>query len=103
MALRYLLERGYELVERNYRTRYGELDLIVRKDRTLVFVEVKLRRGTGYGGPLEAVTARKQSAIRSLAEQYLSERDPTFDAVRFDVVGILAASEPRLQHVEDAF
>ncbi len=104
MALRYLLERGYELVERNYRTRYGELDLILRQDNTLVFVEVKLRRGTGFGGPLEAVTTRKQSTIRSLAEQYLSERDPTFDAVRFDVVGILAGSgTPRFQHVEDAF
>ncbi|MDQ4128214.1 MAG: YraN family protein [Actinomycetota bacterium] len=97
MALRTLLER-------NYRTRYGELDLILRQDNTLVFVEVKLRRGTGFGEPLEAVTTRKHSTIRSLAEQYLYERDPTFDAVRFDVVGILAGSgAPRLQHVEDAF
>jgi len=103
MALRYLLDRGYELVERNYRTRYGELDLIVRKNKTLVFVEVKLRRGTDFGGPLEAVTARKQTTIRSLAEQYLSDREPAFEAVRFDVVGILATREPRLQHVEDAF
>ncbi len=104
MALRYLLERGYELVERNYRTRYGELDLILRKDNTLVFVEVKLRRGTGFGGPLEAVTPRKQTTIRSLAEQYLSDRDPAFDTVRFDVVGILVDwDEPRLQHVADAF
>ena len=104
MALRYLLERGYELVERNYRTRYGELDLILRKDNTLVFVEVKLRRGSGFGGPLEAVTPRKQTTIRALADQYLSDRDPTFDTVRFDVVGILVdGNEPRLQHVVDAF
>jgi len=104
VALRYLLERGYELVERNYRTRYGELDLILRDGDSLVFVEVKLRRGTGFGGPLEAVTTRKQTTIRCLAEQYLSERDPVFDAVRFDVVGVLIASgKPRLQHVENAF
>ena len=104
MALRYLLGRGYELVERNYRTRYGELDVILRDGDTLVFVEVKLRRGTGFGGPLEAVTPRKQAKIRSLAEQYLLDRDPSFDAVRFDVVGILVArDEPRLQHVKDAF
>ncbi|MDQ3766575.1 MAG: YraN family protein [Actinomycetota bacterium] len=71
---------------------------------TLVFVEVKLRRGTGFGDPLEAVTTRKQTTIRFLAEQYLSERDPAFDAVRFDVVGILVdRDEPRLRHVEDAF
>ena len=105
LALRHLLSRGYELVERNYRTRYGELDLILRQGNTLVFVEVKLRRGTGFGDPLEAVTPRKQCAIRSLAEQYLSERDPTFDAVRFDVVGILADGDgpPRVHHLKDAF
>ncbi|MDQ4127415.1 MAG: YraN family protein [Actinomycetota bacterium] len=102
--MRHLVERGYELVERNYRTPYGEIDLIVRKDNTLVFVEVKLRRGTGFGDPLEAVTTRKQTTIRSLAQQYLSEREPTFDAVRFDAVGILVETRKnRLQHVEDAF
>ena len=56
LALRYLIQHGYKLLERNYRTRRGEIDLIVRKDDTLVFVEVKLRRGSGYGDPLEAVT-----------------------------------------------
>jgi putative endonuclease len=65
---------------------------------------VKLRTGTGYGDPLDAVTPRKQAAIRSLAEQYLAEREPTFEAARFDVVGILASGhEPRIVHVEDAF
>jgi len=104
LALRYLLGRGYELVERNYRTRYGELDLILRKDETLVFVEVKLRRGSEFAGPLEAVDTRKQTTIRSLAEQYLSDRDPAFDTVRFDVVGILVQGDyPRLQHIADAF
>ncbi len=98
------MERGYELIERNYRTRHGEIDLVMRQGTTLVFVEVKLRRGTGFGGPLEAVTTRKQDTLRSLAQLYLSEREPTFDAVRFDVVGILAGTgKNRLQHVEDAF
>jgi putative endonuclease len=78
--------------------------LILRHGNTIVFVEVKLRRGTGYGDPLDAVTPRKQTAIRSLAEQYLAEKDPDFDAVRFDVVGILAeGGEPRVAHVPDAF
>jgi putative endonuclease len=104
LALRYLTRRGYTLVERNYRTRHGEIDLIVRKDDTLVFVEVKLRRGTGFGDPLEAVTTRKQSTIRSLATHYLSDRDPDFDTLRFDVIGILAsADKARLRHIQDAF
>jgi putative endonuclease len=95
---------GYELVERNYRTRFGELDLILRHGNTLVFVEVKLRRGTGFGNPLEAVTPRKQAAIRFLAEQYLAYKEPVFDTVRFDVVGILAGGgTPQIIHVPDAF
>jgi putative endonuclease len=72
---------------------------------TVVFVEVKMRRGTGFGAPLEAVTPRKQNAIRTLAKRYLSEREPPFDEVRFDVVGILLQSDGthEIVHVEDAF
>jgi putative endonuclease len=104
LALRYLTRRGYILVERNYRTRYGEIDLILRKDDTLVFVEVKLRRTTGFGDPLEAVTSRKQRTIRSLAVQYLSDRSPNVDTLRFDVIGILArGNKVRIRHVKNAF
>jgi putative endonuclease len=104
LALRYMTRRGYELVERNYRTRHGEIDLILRQESVLVFVEVKLRRGTGFGDPLEAVTPRKQRILRSLAEQYLSDHDLEFDTLRFDVVGILAQHKRvRIHHVEDAF
>lgn len=71
---------------------------------TVVFVEVKLRRGVGFGDPFEAVTPRKQAAIRSLAEQYLSEKEPEFDTLRFDVVGILLHKRaPQIVHVPDAF
>jgi len=67
-------------------------------------VEVKLRRSTRYGDPLEAVTPRKQAALRSLATQYLSARGPHFDTLRFDVVGILADRDDlRISHIEDAF
>lgn len=104
IALRYLGRRGYRLVERNYRTRHGEVDLILRHGSTLVFVEVKLRRGTGFGEPVEAVTARKQERIRALAEHYLAVREPDFEEVRFDVVGVLAgAGEPVVRHVPHAF
>jgi putative endonuclease len=104
LALRYLIKHGYRLGERNYRTRRGEIDLILRNEGTLVFVEVKLRRGTGFGDPLEAVTPRKQATLRYLAERYLADREPDFDTVRFDVVGILASREGlRIDHVEDAF
>jgi len=109
LALRYLARKGYETLERNYRTRHGEIDLIVRSEEILVFVEVKLRRGLEYGDPLEAVTPRKQARIRLIAEQYLAERGEdfiaSFDEVRFDVVGILllGSGRPEVRHVEDAF
>ena len=104
LALRYLLRRGYRLVARNYRKRRGEIDLIVTDDETLVFVEVKLRRSTGFGDPLEAVTSRKQATIRSLAEQYLAENQPEFETLRFDVIGILATrSGTRIVHIQEAF
>jgi putative endonuclease len=104
LALRYLIQNGYTPVERNYRTRRGEIDLIVRKDETLVFVEVKLRRSIGFGDPLEAVTPRKQETLRAAAEHYLYAREPHFDTLRFDVIGILAdRPEVRIHHVEDAF
>lgn len=91
-------------MERNYRTRYGEIDLILRSGDTLVFVEVKLRRGREFGDPLEAVTPRKQATIRSIAEQYMAERDPELEDLRFDVVGILdSKGAPVIRHVEDAF
>jgi putative endonuclease len=107
--LRYLVKKGYALIERNYSTRHGEIDLVVRGERALVFVEGKLRRGTGYGDPLEAVTPKQQARIRLMAEQYLAERGDDFvvdfHEMRFDVVGILLsdAGRPEVRHVEDAF
>jgi putative endonuclease len=104
IALERLSASGYELVESNYRTRYGEIDLILRLGSTLVFVEVKLRRGSDYGDPLESVTPRKQKTIRSLAESYIAEREPEFEDVRFDVVGILETEGMRrVEHVKNAF
>lgn len=104
VARRYLVRKGYEIVEQNYRTRRGELDLITRRGGTLVIVEVKLRRTTAFGDPLEAVTPRKQARIRHIAEEYLSERDPHFHTLRFDVVGILLRGDtPEITHLEDAF
>ncbi len=70
----------------------------------LVFVEVKLRRSSEFGSPLEAVTLRKQATIRALAEQYLSEVGAGFQEARFDVIGISVGEEaPRIEHVENAF
>ena len=108
LALRYLVGKGYEVLERNYRTRHGEIDLILRGEDVLVFVEVKARRGSGFGDPLEAVTPHKQARIRLMAEAYLAERGTDFveefEEIRFDAVGILVGGGANeVRHVEDAF
>ena len=108
IALRYLVHKGYEIVERNHRTRHGEIDLILRDAGSLVFVEVKARRGREFGDPLEAVTPGKQARVRLMAEAYLAERGPEFaegfDEIRFDAVGVLVgAGTHEIRHVADAF
>lgn len=108
LALGYLVGKGYEVVERNYRTRLGEIDLILRGENVLVFVEVKTRRGRGFGDPLEAVTPGKRSRVRRMAEVYLAKQGPgfveEFEEIRFDAVGVLVGrGANEISHVEDAF
>lgn len=91
---------GYEVVCRNWRCREGELDLVVRRGRELVFVEVKARTTDRFGVPAEAVTPAKQRRLRGLAAHYLADTGTRAPALRFDVVAILAG---RLEVIEAAF
>jgi len=99
LAAAWYVARGYRVVCRNWRCRDGELDLVVRKGRQLVFVEVKARTTDRFGIPAEAVTRAKQVRIRRLARQYLASTGER-GSLRFDVVGILAG---RLEVIESAF
>ena len=90
---RRLAAAGWEIVERNARTRYGEIDVVARDGRTLVFIEVKgARAGTSFGPekPILAIDARKQRRVRRLATAWMSERraGPRYDEIRFDAVGV---------------
>ena len=91
---------GYEVVARNWRCREGELDLVVRRGRALVFVEVKARTSDRFGLPAEAVTVRKQQRIRSLAVRFLAEAGGGASSLRFDVVAVLGG---RVRVIEAAF
>jgi len=82
-------QHGYEVVERNWRCKEGELDLVVRRGRDLVFVEVKARRTDRFGTPAEAVTPAKQRRLRTLAGRYLELTNTRAASLRFDVVAIL--------------
>jgi putative endonuclease len=101
-------ERGYTLLARNWRCREGELDLVVTRDRAVVFCEVKTRRGHGFGLPAEAVNGEKQRRLRRLAGRWLADGDHTrggFGDIRFDVACVTfgAGGAPELEIIEAAF
>jgi putative endonuclease len=87
-AEKHLRRYRYTILERNYRCPLGEIDLIALDGETVVFVEVKTRRGAGHGSPLEAVDARKQRQIARVAQSFLLRHRLQDRAARFDVVGV---------------
>jgi putative endonuclease len=104
VAERYLVKKGYRVVERNYRCRGGEVDLIVLDQRVVVFVEVKTRTKHGFGSPLEAVEPRKQRRMILAAQLFLLEKKLHGRDARFDVVGISwPGVQPVVEHVQNAF
>jgi putative endonuclease len=100
-----LCEAGYRVLERRYRKRTGELDLVVERGELVVFVEVKARRDVECGDPAEAVTAVKRRRMARTALAFLAGRDWAHRPCRFDVIEVLAAGGEvsRIRHIEDAF
>ena len=82
---------GYSVVARNWRVREGEIDVVARRGATIVFCEVKTRRSVAFGTPAEAVTARKQARLRTLALHWLRDHDVRAEVVRFDVASVTPA------------
>jgi len=109
LALAHLERLGFELVARNHRTRWGEIDLIVHDGSALVFVEVKTRRASGPGrGPWEALHERKRAQVRRMAAAYLADVQdrPRATELRFDAIGVVIDTRGRLvrlDHLEAAF
>jgi putative endonuclease len=96
---------GYRVVDRNWRCRAGELDIVVTRSDTLVFCEVKTRASTRFGVPVEAVTAAKQRRLRMLAARWLSEHNTRRRTLRFDVASVMRDTDGELtvEVLEDAF
>ncbi len=99
-AAAFLVDRGYAIVERNWRCKVGELDLIARDGDVLAFVEVRSRADDRHGSPLETVRAAKQRKVAQVAAAYLATHRPEARACRFDVVGITGDD---IVLVKDAF
>ena len=97
-------KRGYEIVERNWRCRQGEIDIIASRDSELVICEVKTRASANFGSPALAVDANKQQRLRRLAAHWLSENPTTRVSVRFDVAAVVGPKEDvSLEVIESAF
>jgi len=109
IAAEHLERRGYQVIERNYRTRWGELDIVAYDGRTLAFCEVKTRRARAGGAdPLESVRSSKRLRVRRMARSWLSERTdrPYAEVLRFDAIGVtfdLAGHLVKIEHVEGAW
>lgn len=104
LAADHLVRMGLRIVARNWRCRYGELDIIARDDATstVVFVEVKTRTGDGYGGLAHAVTPRKVLRLRRLAGLWLAGQDRRCAAIRIDVIGVRVGRRrtPEITHLQ---
>ena len=99
-AAEYLIAQNYQILERNYRIRSGEIDIIARDGTVLVFIEVKYRKDDESGNPLEAVDIRKQRKIIKVARYYLYQKKYGDVPCRFDVIGICGS---HIEHIKDAF
>lgn len=101
LAARYLVDNGYTVLERNFRNKTGEIDIIAKNDNLIVFVEVKYRSSKKYGYAVEAVSYRKQQIIRQVAMYYITTRYKSCDIpCRFDVIGIDGTD---ITHIKNAF
>jgi putative endonuclease len=105
VATRALVEAGLGILSRNWRGRSGELDIVARDGTTIVFCEVKTRRSTAFGAPVEAVDPVKVRRLRALAAQWLRAHPDERGEVRFDVVSVVAAARgaARIEHLRAAF
>lgn len=105
LAASYLKNLGFSVLERNYRQKTGEIDIIARDGDCLVFVEVKTRKGLLFGQPFEAVTTKKQGQLSRVALDYLSRNKLLDQPARFDVVSILLPDNGKadIEHLANCF
>lgn len=105
IAESFLKEQGYRIIERNYNTRRGEIDIIAGKDEIIAFIEVKTRSTTDYGRPEEAVTPKKKRSISRAAYYYISSHNNLKTSFRADIISIILSEthKPEITHIINAF
>lgn len=104
-AVSYLLSNGYNIIEKNYHSKYGEIDIIAKKGEIIVFIEVKLRRNSVFGNPCEFVSANKIEKIKKTIQLWLIENNVSDTPLRFDVIeiGKINNGISTLNHIKNAY
>ncbi len=104
LAISYLKSKGFKILEKNQRNRFGEIDIIAKDHGTLVFIEVKTRTSEAFGNPIQGINEKKQERLRHLAMRYMADKGLIEQEVRFDVLGILQTKkETKIEHIPNAF
>jgi putative endonuclease len=104
IAEKWLRRQGWRVVQRRFRNGHRDIDLVMERQGTVAFVEVKARRGETFGGPIEAVNWAKQKELSRSAAVWIDRHGKPFESYRFDVVGVLVQGERvRVRHVPNAF
>ena len=103
IASDYLKEKGYKILEVNYKNKIGEIDIIAQDRDYIVFVEVKARLSQKFGHPLDAIYERKHQKIHAVASLYLVQKRKYGKPCRFDAISILGLENPEIRHIIDAF
>lgn len=100
LACAFLAKNGYEIIERNYRCREGEIDIIARQQDTLVFIEVRTKKSKVFGSPEESITQVKKERLRIVAERYGQEHEDLPESWRIDVMGIQLDRNNKLKRIQ---
>lgn len=103
LALKYLLNKNYKILEKNYRSKIGELDLIALYKDILVIIEVKTRTSLNYGYPYEAVNRKKMNKIIQMSQVYMKEKGLRDIQLRYDIIEVYLTNDLKINHIENAF
>lgn len=100
IASDFLRKKGYTILEKNFKKRYGEIDIVAVQENTLIFIEVKTRTSSQFGSPLEAITPWKLQAVIRSAQYYKLTHKNLPDLMRIDAVSIMLSSDGSVEHIE---
>lgn len=103
MAKEYIINKGYKIVELNYKNKIGEIDIIARDKNVLVFIEVKTRSNTNFGYAYEAVNYKKQRKIINVSNVYIKYKNIKNIQFRYDIIEVYLAKSININHIENAF